>query len=147
MITFLDLETEIDGLNHWIQITSEQSDIVLFHLGVGGPIDFIDPEDHKRNVAYSVWDSQLNDIHNFAVSGKKAPWMGTSPEPMVIFPGGVKEHLWMDFDIDGEEVTIAAGHYPVAGNQEENSTFAYVISREDFLKMTEEMVGLRKYSY
>lgn len=146
MITFLDKETKIDGVDHWLYVTSEQADIVLFHLGVGGAVDFIDPEDHKRNVAYTVWDTQLEELHHFATTGKKASWMGNSSEPMVIFPGGVKEHLWLDFDIDGEEVTISAGHYPAEEIPEESTTFSYAIPYKEFLYATEQMFSLHKYS-
>jgi len=146
MITFLDKEKEIDGVEHWLLVTSEQADIVLFHLGVGGPVDFIDPEDHKRNVAYALWDSQLEELHNFAVTGEKASWMGNSSEPLVIFPGRVKEHLWLDFDIDGEEVTISAGHYPSEETKDESTTFSYTIPYDEFREATEQMFSLHKYS-
>lgn len=146
MITFLDKETEFNGLEHWIQVTSEQADVVLFNLGVGGPIDFIDPEDHKRNVAYAVWGSQLDDIFEVATFGTKASWMGRPTEPMVIFPGGVKEHLWMDFILKNGAVTISAGHYPVGELKENSPTFSFTITNQEFLEMAAEMFKLRTYS-
>lgn len=146
MITFLDEETEASGLKQWIQIKSEQADVVLFHLGVGGPIDFINPEDHKRNVAYAVWGDQLDDILKLAALGAKASWMGKATDPLVIFPGGGKEHLWMDLIQDNGAVTIYAGHYPSGESQGKSRTFSYTLTSQEFLEVAEEISKLRKYS-
>lgn len=142
MIIFLDEEQEIDGVQHWMTVSSEHSDIVAFQMGHGGEIDITEPDDNNRYLSYAVWGNNLVDIHRFAHSGAKADWMGKDNEPMVIFPAGVKEHLWIDFTDFNEMVVISGGHYPAKGKRNSGAVFAHAVPKDKFVKLADHIFEL-----
>lgn len=141
MITFLNEETQESKVPRWINVSSENSDIVLFELGVGGPLDPTVPENHAHYTSYAIYGGQLLNIHDFAENGTKADWMGADSE-VVMFPSGLRRCIWLDFEEHNGNIVIWSGNYAPESTREQGDLFSYEIPKEQFQTFAKELLAL-----
>lgn len=143
MIIFIDEELEVDGITHWLNVSSAYQDLVVFEFGLGNePVNLKDSEDSKRYLAYAIFGEQLVDIKAFSYTGVKASWMGKENSILAITPSGDQRHIWLDFDDENDTVKITGGYFSLEETKDASRSFSYFIPKRTFHLSADHMLEL-----